>query len=323
MIFTRCVAVGMEACLGRDALWCEAVRMMRRHKLFAAVTVAAVVVCGVVAVCLVRTLQASTARSFVIKCVERVEDPREYRLRPGCRSAGVTIDRLGFRVDPLAPPIETGDEVVVMLGDSVPFGAGVGDSDSPAAVLDARLRPIGLRCLNAGVPSYTIAQAAEHYERQVRGYYRVRAIVLHAANDVSLAHHYGANWTPTLTWAGGRFSGHAIEYAPLSRERPHPMFEHVASTLRAFIAARQVEGVPVYLMPITLRDGWRDAYYPLAQAVNGVIADAAEGRVIDFAHSPSDFVDQIHLSRAGAEKLADQVVAKLSKDARHGTPANR
>lgn len=96
-------------------------------------------------------------------------DPKlRWVLRP--RQQGFTQDRpmhvngAGLRdaeeIPARKPP---GELRVLVLGDSFTFGNGVGDSDTYAEVLEARLRERGLaaRVLNAGVQGYDVHQEAD------------------------------------------------------------------------------------------------------------------------------------------------------------------
>src|SRR5690349_14488159 len=70
---------------------------------------------------------------YKVPYVFRTEDPREYVLRKGFsdKTLGLTVDSHGFRVT--APPPDLSQPIVVCLGDSVPFGAGVRDQETFAS----------------------------------------------------------------------------------------------------------------------------------------------------------------------------------------------
>src|SRR5881396_3454358 len=57
-----------------------------------------------------------------------ISDRREYTLRPGFHDAITTVDDRGFRLT--NPPSRPDDRIIVNIGDSVVFGAGVADADT-------------------------------------------------------------------------------------------------------------------------------------------------------------------------------------------------
>lgn len=141
---------------------------------------------------------AESTDAFAVHYAMPVDDERAYSLRPGYRDPDVAINREGFRgpvVDPCAP-------VVAVVGDSVPFGLGIGPGVAYPDRLAGRLREAGVAAavLNAGVPSYNLRQSFARYWKEIDGRYDVRALVVDAANDVSLLSWFGDDWTPSTTW---------------------------------------------------------------------------------------------------------------------------
>jgi hypothetical protein len=113
---------------------------------------------------------------------------------------GITINALGFRGPLLSKELHS---LIVALGDSVPFGAGVRDDETYPAILDTLVGPAfsGMRVLNAGVSSYNIRQSFDRLQYDVLKHYekQVRVVTLQAANDVSLLTWYRQAWTPEVT----------------------------------------------------------------------------------------------------------------------------
>src|SRR4029453_8357189 len=95
--------------------------------------------------------------AFRIGYTRPVADRRQYALQPNYTDPvnGITINAWGFRGTLLPDELPS---LVVALGDSVPFGAGVRDDETYPAILDTLVEPAfsGTRGLNAGVPPYTI-----------------------------------------------------------------------------------------------------------------------------------------------------------------------
>lgn len=95
----------------------------------------------------------------------------------------VHIDGLGFRVDPDHPDVNS-DEAVLLLGDSVAFGAGVEERDTLAGKLRRDLA--GVRLYNSAVIGYATTDYANVVEHFVPAHPEVqRALVLLCLNDVA------------------------------------------------------------------------------------------------------------------------------------------
>jgi len=83
-----------------------------------------------------------------------------------------------------------------MLGDSVPFGAGVEDDQTYPYYL---AKKTSLKVINGGVPSYSLRQAFKRWEDDF-AHIKPKIVTLHSSNDVSLLTHYKDTWTPKTTW---------------------------------------------------------------------------------------------------------------------------
>jgi lysophospholipase L1-like esterase len=143
--------------------------------------------------------------AFTVPYVTRVADRRQYALRKNATNETTSINAAGFR----GPPLRTDDRrpVICIVGDSVPFGAGVTDDQTFPAHLQRILDDGGYqyRVLNGGVPSYNLRQAIDRWDIDIRPQYGCALLILNAANDVSLIAYYKQSWTPELTWASARF----------------------------------------------------------------------------------------------------------------------
>ncbi len=144
-------------------------------------------------------------RPYEVEHVVRVDDKRGYAYVPNFRDEGqgLTMDEFGFRISPTQKAPATGADVIVALGDSVPFGHGLRDEETYPFALDALLRDAAspLAVVNAGVQSYNLQQSIERFYRDVLEHYHPVAITLQTANDVALLLTYRAGWTPDTTWA--------------------------------------------------------------------------------------------------------------------------
>jgi hypothetical protein len=148
--------------------------------------------------------------AFQIHYTTPVSDRRRYALRPSYEKAGITIDREGFRRPKNQKALEHNAPLLVTLGDSVPFGAGVSDEETYGSCLDTLLQQEGasLRVINAGVPSYNYRQSIDRFKIDVLHHHKPVIVTLQAANDMSLLTYYRDRWNPDLTWADVRMSGH-------------------------------------------------------------------------------------------------------------------
>jgi hypothetical protein len=221
----------------------------------------------------------SALSEFKVSYAIPVKDRREFTLNPGYRDQSISINELGFR-GPLVDPVATqGTPVVCVIGDSVPFGYGVSDSDAYPYILDQLFQGSGkyVRVINAGIPSYTIRQSFDRLWKDVLPRYACNVVVLQAANDFSLLTNYRDDWTPDLTWASMRFKGSwrpsllqysaVVTYLDLFMTRgereKHPYESHQkypTTRLLAFlepmltdqIRLLQAKHIPLVVMPIDL-----------------------------------------------------------------------
>jgi lysophospholipase L1-like esterase len=88
--------------------------------------------------------------------------------RPGARVQEdgdvVSINRLGYRGKPVSLQPPPGTKRILLLGDSITFGTGVGDDETFAALLDAREN--SFETVNLAVQGYGLAQSLLKLEHQ-------------------------------------------------------------------------------------------------------------------------------------------------------------
>jgi lysophospholipase L1-like esterase len=146
--------------------------------------------------------------NFKVGYTAPTDDERSYTLRPNHVDTAMklTINALSFR----GREIDTTrySSVIAGLGDSVPFGAGVGDDETYSVYLDSILHANGLlgtTVLNAGVPSYNLTQTFYNLKNNVNELYHPKVITVQAANDMSLMSYYREKWSPEINW-GTKFT---------------------------------------------------------------------------------------------------------------------
>ena len=212
--------------------------------------------------------------AFHVGYTQPVSDRRQYALRPNWTdpAQGIAINRLGFRGE----LVDSATPVIVAVGDSIPFGAGVKDDETYPAQLDALLRAAGspVHVLNAGVPSYNLRQSFDRLRLDVLERYRLPILVIvQAANDISLLTHYREKFTPDVTWANARWRGSwgrawfvksAMAYyleqvvsspprLEIERHAPYPadiMIENVRRVLDEGIRFCATRSLPLILLPV-------------------------------------------------------------------------
>ena len=127
-------------------------------------------------------------RPYNVDHIVPQDDKRAYSYKPNFRDAqeGVSINQFGFRTSPSLPEPESGSEVIVNLGDSVPYGHGLRDEQTYPFELSRLMKEAGspLAVINAGVQSYNLQQSIEHFYRDAMAHYRPVVVTLQTANDV-------------------------------------------------------------------------------------------------------------------------------------------
>ena len=209
----------------------------------------------------------SLPEPFRVPYVQSVDDRRGYTLEKAVGS--YEINEEGFRGSKLD---KGGTPILCVVGDSVPFGAGVDNQETFPWHLERVLANRGLpyRVLNGGVPSYNLRQSMDRWRFDIRDYYKCVAVILSAANDVSLMERFGRSWSIDLTWAEERFGfregGHWsstlyyvtvlldwISQSETSSERGHVDVSAIADIrheLEVWIAELEERDIPLLMISI-------------------------------------------------------------------------
>lgn len=158
--------------------------------------------------------------AFRVNYIVPTRGRRQYTIRPNYIDLeyDIFINQWGVRTKPWEVGIEENNNIIVCLGDSVPFSAGTSSLRTYPAYLKENLTNEGgnYYVINAGVPSYNLMQSFDRLEFEIFKHVDVedvKVITIQAANDVSLFLYYRENWTPELTWADVRFNIHPIPFA--------------------------------------------------------------------------------------------------------------
>ena len=308
----------------------------------------------------------SLPEEFQVPYVQSVDDRRRYTLKKNAAVGRYEINEEGFRGSKIK---KGGTPIVCVVGDSVPFGVGVDNQETFPWHLERVLANLGLhyRVLNGGVPSYNLRQSMDRWRFDIRGHYECVAIILTAANDVSLMEYFGRSWSIDSTWAEKRFGvrndrrwSSTLYYARVlldSISQPDNGGERgrlnvsaiadIRHELEVWITELEEQHIPLLMISINpcyapnepidtdaqhgrchghpgyeiLRERWE----PKIEAVNNMMAlaqrpdvyflDVREKlRQISSEEDGSrNFVDFIHLSNDGAQKLAKMVADEIEK----------
>jgi hypothetical protein len=148
--------------------------------------------------------------------LHRYSEAYGWAPRPGARlvqgGVTVTINARGCRGRPIEPGRGEAGTRVLMLGDSIAFGLGVGDAETFAGLLDARGR--GLEVVNLAVQGYGPCQSLLRLEREGLEYGpRVVVFSLCLGNDFAdavlpVSLYDGRHPKPYFTVLGGELVKH-------------------------------------------------------------------------------------------------------------------
>ena len=174
------------------------------------------------------------AWSLTPMCV-RLNDRRIYGLNP--KFPG--ISSLGFRNREIAIPKPPGVYRVLILGDSVAFGIGVGRAEAFPQRMDALLGAAGLKVevVNCGVPGYSTYNELELYQVFASTLQADLVMVAFCMNDVV---------NPRLHWATAGYALQALDNIPASAI---PDTENDRRYVRPMLAER--ERVESQTSPVT------------------------------------------------------------------------
>ncbi|MDP2964825.1 MAG: SGNH/GDSL hydrolase family protein [Pelolinea sp.] len=139
--------------------------------------------------------------AFKVNYIVPTNDRRKYTLRPDYYDVeqNMPINQWGERTTLQAENYEDTRNVIVCLGDSVPFGAGIGNKDTYLFYLAQNLTSEGFKyyVINAGVPSYNLRQSFDRLKFDIYNHVDeedVKVITIQAANDISLP------WSWKIFW---------------------------------------------------------------------------------------------------------------------------
>ncbi len=156
--------------------------------------------------------------AFKLNYIVPTNDRRQYTLRSNYYDIeqNMPINQWGERITPQDERLDNNQNVIVSLGDSVPFGAG--NDDTYPFFLAQNLTSEGYKyyVINAGVPSYNLRQSFDQLRFGIFSHVDIedlKVITIQAANDISLLAYYRDNWTPEVTWADVRFNINPIPFA--------------------------------------------------------------------------------------------------------------
>ncbi|HUV15790.1 MAG TPA: SGNH/GDSL hydrolase family protein [Pelolinea sp.] len=160
------------------------------------------------------------SNQFKVDYIIPTDDRRQYTLRPDYYDVvqNMPINKRGERTTEQPLSLEDTQNVIVCLGDSVPFGFGVGNNDTYPFFLAKTLAERGFNyyVINGGIPSYNLRQSFDRLKFDVLKHIEIKdikVVTIQAANDISLMLHYRENWTPDLTWADVRFNIYPIPFS--------------------------------------------------------------------------------------------------------------
>jgi len=143
-------------------------------------------------------------KKFNVHYVVRVNDRRQYALKPSYHKNNIYINQYGFRDIPnkkYRKEIKA-NKLLCNLGDSVPFGFNINYEETYSYFLqkDFDIDNLNITVINAGVPSYNLRQSFDRlrYDILSKNWYP-EVITIEAANDISLLTFYRERWNPDKT----------------------------------------------------------------------------------------------------------------------------
>jgi GDSL-like Lipase/Acylhydrolase family len=208
--------------------------------------------------------------NFAVPYVKPVNDRREYSLRENASDGRHRINSKGFRGAEIDS--RSNAPLICVIGDSVPFGAGVADEETFPAHLQKALRASGsaVQVLNGGVASYNLRQSFDRWRIDIAPAYRCRLLLVNAANDVSLIDYFGEKWTPDVTWAQARFDiatnriaislyasvvqrrlQAAAQIGSLSEQEQRRFVDVVLTSVGQAVDEAVAQNLPVVILPIS------------------------------------------------------------------------
>jgi lysophospholipase L1-like esterase len=264
-----------------------------------------------------------------------------WSLRPGYEGEflgqPVHINGWGLRGPEPRQPKPAGLRRLLCFGDSVTFGFGVADVDTYASRLDAELRPRGLEVVNAGVTGYTSHQVLGLLRRLAPTFAADMATFCVGWNDASRRPLDDREFEERLqaSMAVDRLFEHLYLYrgmkalyvsaatrdVPMTEYKPRVDLEQYQANLAAIVEECRRHAIrPLFVeLPRRRRAGEARAASPYADALAetgrrlGVpvlsVGDLGLGTTLD--SNEASFIDTLHLSPAGHQKMAGELARQL------------
>lgn len=257
----------------------------------------------------------------------------------------IETNDLRLRVPPSVTTEELSDQDnFLFIGDSVPFGWGGEAKNSLPYILNEKVKSLAV--LNGAIPSYSLQQAVSRFKHEFSNLENVQYVYLQIYDPVSQYAILGANWRESDNWTNfqnrkndlcslikvAKYSnfiflvnklyktllGSDCGYTPSTHDSDVRLKKHIFSQIRMLRSLTSDE-TKVIVAPVTpspsglnsLPEQYHEAYFKVNEALKD--ASKAFGLIFldtnDILDSQDYFVDQCcHLSRTGAEKVANELV---------------
>ena len=213
---------------------------------------------------------------------------------PANRPWPVAIDRNGFRGRPEHYEGKAG--VIAFVGDSVPFGWGVGDDDTVPAHLHGLLQEQGVATigvLNGAVPSYSLPQAVERFKREIAGRYPLLSVVVQTLDPAMTFSLLGDRWTPWTSF----HTRHRAPQAPLLGRLEDYLDESLVLNAALRLAYRAIDDTNRFPEPTFSDAAWRAFDSANAKSLTDLIAHADGARVFLVPVVPGPHPERTYLPR--------------------------
>lgn len=95
--------------------------------------------------------------------------------------------------------INTDKAKILFIGDSVPFGWGVNYENSISGILEKKLIKITL--MNGSIPSFSLAQSVERFEKEFKEINNIRYIYLQIIDPAIQYNYMKGDWIESVNWS--------------------------------------------------------------------------------------------------------------------------
>lgn len=223
---------------------------------------------------------AYPSRYSLHRMARLVDDKRVATLIPGYRGVlsdpvtapwQVEIDENGFRGR--AEYYVGKRHVMAFIGDSVPFGWGVSNEASVPAQLQGLLREQGfgdIGVLNGAIPSYTLTQTVERFQREISGKYPVKSVILQTLGSAGMFSLLGEGWNPSISYN----TRYREPMRPLMGRLEDYLDKSLIFSVGLRIAYRSRQGSPVMESSVMTESAWRK-FDHANEATLSALVDAA------------------------------------------------